>query len=58
MRRDDRHIRRSPLVVLTILLGVAYPLVTYGVSQAVFPGRANGELSRSRARSWGRSGSA
>jgi K+-transporting ATPase ATPase C chain len=31
------------LVVLTILLGVAYPLVTYGVSQAVFPGQANGE---------------
>jgi K+-transporting ATPase ATPase C chain len=34
------------LVVLTILLGVAYPLVTYGVSQVVFPGQANGEQVR------------
>jgi K+-transporting ATPase ATPase C chain len=32
------------LVVMTILLGVAYPLVTWGVSQAVFAGPANGEL--------------
>jgi K+-transporting ATPase ATPase C chain len=32
------------IVVLTILLGVAYPLVTWGVSQVFFPGPANGEL--------------
>jgi potassium-transporting ATPase KdpC subunit len=31
------------LIVFTILLGVAYPFVTYGVSQVVFPGAANGE---------------
>ena len=32
------------VVVLTILLGLVYPLVMTGVSQVVFPGRANGSL--------------
>jgi len=32
------------LVVLTVLLGVAYPLLVTGVSQLAFPSRANGEL--------------
>jgi potassium-transporting ATPase KdpC subunit len=31
-------------VVLTLLTGVAYPLVVTGVSQLVFPGRADGSL--------------
>jgi potassium-transporting ATPase KdpC subunit len=32
------------VVVLTLLLGVAYPLVVTGVSQVAFPGAANGSL--------------
>ena len=32
------------VVVLTILLGLIYPLVMTGVSQVVFPGRSNGSL--------------
>jgi K+-transporting ATPase ATPase C chain len=31
------------IVVLTVLLGVAYPLVVTGVSQVAFPGNANGQ---------------
>jgi potassium-transporting ATPase KdpC subunit len=42
--RRDLVTSALAVVVLTILLGVAYPLVTWGVSQAVFPGPANGEL--------------
>ncbi len=30
------------VVVLTVLLGVAYPLAITGISQVVFPGKANG----------------
>lgn len=30
------------VVLLTIVLGVAYPLLTTGVSQVLFPGKANG----------------
>jgi potassium-transporting ATPase KdpC subunit len=30
------------VVVLTVLLGVAYPLAIAGISQVVFPGKANG----------------
>jgi K+-transporting ATPase ATPase C chain len=42
MRRD---ILTSVLamVVLTVLLGLVYPLVITGVSQVVFPGNANGQ---------------
>jgi potassium-transporting ATPase KdpC subunit len=32
------------VVVLTVLFGLIYPLVMTGVSQVVFPGRANGSL--------------
>jgi len=32
------------VVVLTLLLGLVYPLVMTGVSQVAFPGRANGSL--------------
>jgi K+-transporting ATPase ATPase C chain len=32
------------LVVLTILTGVVYPLVTWGIAQMVFPGAANGSV--------------
>ena len=32
------------ILVLTILLGIAYPLLMTGVSQVVFPGKANGSL--------------
>jgi potassium-transporting ATPase KdpC subunit len=31
------------IVVLTVLLGLAYPLVITGVSQVAFPGNANGQ---------------
>jgi K+-transporting ATPase ATPase C chain len=31
------------IVVLTLLLGIAYPLVITGVSQVAFPGNANGQ---------------
>src|SRR3981081_1344788 len=31
------------IVVLTVLLGVIYPLAVTGVRQAVFPGNANGQ---------------
>jgi K+-transporting ATPase ATPase C chain len=31
------------MIVLTILLGIAYPLAITGVSQVVFPGNANGQ---------------
>jgi K+-transporting ATPase ATPase C chain len=42
MRRD---IVSSALaaVILTLLLGLAYPLAVTGVAQVVFPGQANGE---------------
>ncbi len=32
------------LVVLTVLTGVAYPLVIWGIAQSAFPGAANGSL--------------
>ena len=31
-------------IVTTLLLGVAYPLVVTGLAQAIFPGKANGQL--------------
>lgn len=34
------------LVALTVLTGIAYPLMVTGVSQVVFPGRADGSLIR------------
>jgi K+-transporting ATPase ATPase C chain len=43
------HIRRNALtaglamIVMTILLGVIYPLVITGISEVVFPGNANGQ---------------
>jgi potassium-transporting ATPase KdpC subunit len=43
------HIRRNALtaglamIVMTILLGVIYPLVITGISQVAFPGNANGQ---------------
>lgn len=32
------------IVVLTVLLGVVYPLLIWGIGQAAFPDRANGSL--------------
>ncbi len=32
------------LVVLSVLTGVVYPLVTWGIAQVAFPGTANGSL--------------
>jgi potassium-transporting ATPase KdpC subunit len=43
MRRELR-ISLVSVVVLTILLGLVYPLVMTAVSQVVFPGRASGSL--------------
>ena len=43
------HIRRNAItaglamIVMTILLGVIYPLVVTGISQVAFPGNANGQ---------------
>ena len=34
------------LIVMTVLLGLAYPLVMTGVAQVAFPGRADGSLVR------------
>ena len=34
------------LVVFTVLLGIIYPAVIYGIGQAAFPGAANGSLVR------------
>ena len=34
------------VIVFTVLLGIGYPLLVTGVSQAVFPGKANGSLIR------------
>ncbi len=31
------------IVVLTLLLGILYPLVVTGISQVAFPGNANGQ---------------
>jgi K+-transporting ATPase ATPase C chain len=31
------------MIVLTLLLGIAYPLIVTGVSQVAFPGNANGQ---------------
>jgi K+-transporting ATPase ATPase C chain len=31
------------MIVMTVLLGVAYPLVITGISQGLFPGNANGQ---------------
>ena len=32
------------VIVLTILLGLAYPLLVTGIGQGIFPGKANGSL--------------
>jgi K+-transporting ATPase ATPase C chain len=43
MRRDLRTALLS-MLVLTVVFGLGYPLLVTGVSQAVFPGKANGSL--------------
>jgi K+-transporting ATPase ATPase C chain len=42
------HLRSAVLmvVVLTVLLGIIYPLVISGISQVLFPNQANGSLVR------------
>jgi len=45
MRRDlkqDAITATISIVVLTVILGLAYPLLTTGVAQLVFPGQADG----------------
>ena len=42
MRRDIINSALG-IVVLTLLLGIGYPLVVTGVSQVAFPGNANGQ---------------
>jgi K+-transporting ATPase ATPase C chain len=48
--RDNlvQHVRSAVLMtlVLTVLLGVAYPLAMTGISQVLFPSQANGSLVR------------
>jgi K+-transporting ATPase ATPase C chain len=43
-----QHLRTAVLltVVLTVLLGIVYPLVMTGISQVLFPNQANGSLLR------------
>ena len=41
--RRDLITSATGVVVLTLLLGVAFPLVVEGVSQLAFPGNANGQ---------------
>jgi len=43
-----QHIRTAVLltVVLTVLLGIVYPLLMTGISQVLFPNQANGSLIR------------
>lgn len=41
MRRDITTSVRA-VIVLTILLGLLYPLAVWGIGQVAFPGRANG----------------
>ena len=43
-----QHLRSAVLmtIVLTVLFGIAYPLVMTGVSQVLFPYQANGSLVR------------
>jgi potassium-transporting ATPase KdpC subunit len=43
MRRELRNGFLS-MVVLTIVLGLAYPLLMAGLAQGIFPGKANGSL--------------
>ncbi|MGA2757041.1 MAG: potassium-transporting ATPase subunit C [Solirubrobacteraceae bacterium] len=43
MRRDLRTGFLS-MIVFTVLLGLVYPLLVLGVSQGIFPGKANGSL--------------
>jgi K+-transporting ATPase ATPase C chain len=43
MTRDLRSAFLS-MIVFTILLGLGYPLLVTGVSQGIFPGKANGSL--------------
>ncbi len=46
-----QHLRTAVLmtVVLTVLLGVVYPLIMTGVAQVIFPSQANGSLVRDAA---------
>jgi K+-transporting ATPase ATPase C chain len=43
-----QHLRTAILmvVVLTVLLGIVYPLIMTGIAQVVFPNQANGSLVR------------
>jgi K+-transporting ATPase ATPase C chain len=43
-----RHLRTAVLmtIVLTVLLGIVYPLVMTGIAQVLFPNQANGSLIR------------
>jgi K+-transporting ATPase ATPase C chain len=43
MLRDLRSAFIS-MIVLTVLLGLGYPLLITGISQGIFPGKANGSL--------------
>jgi K+-transporting ATPase ATPase C chain len=42
MRRDITSASLS-LIIFTLLLGLAFPLVMTGISQVTFPGNANGQ---------------
>jgi K+-transporting ATPase ATPase C chain len=42
--RKDLIRSATAVLVLTVLLGIAYPLLVTGLSQVVFPGRADGSL--------------
>ena len=48
-----KHLRITiiSLILFTILTGMIYPLAVTGISQLIFPGKANGSLMKKRGRS-------
>ena len=52
--RRDLITSALAILVFTALFGLVYPLATTGISQVVFPSKADGSRSSATARSWAR----